>query len=353
VNRARRDPRAERQLLLVPGTGRPRIDRAGRSEPLVMRPTAVAQPDRRVVAEPAFCVLAVPDAPDAVLSAHDRQVIGAAHILAGNSGAVVVLAPTGTDGLDRDGADRVLPYDAPAAYDPAGRAQTVLAAQAHHDPRHILFPESVDGGDLARRVAALMDENVFAAAEALSPTLAIRACRAGRSEQRTPPGRLVTIAARRLAAYAGPPCEARTLPAMLPLASRPMPAQLVAPDPVSLPLAEANFVIAAGQGVTDFALFHEVVRRLGGTPGASRVLCDAGLLPRDRQVGASGTILAADAYLALGISGAPQHLAGIAGVRTVLAVNTDLHAAMVARASLAVIADAQAVMRALLDLLPP
>jgi len=110
-------------------------------------------------------------------------------------------------------------------------------------------------------------------------------------------------------------------------------------------------VVAAGNGVADLETFARLVRALGATPGASRVLCDAGLMPRARQVGASGSVLQSECYLALGISGAPQHLAGVAGVRHVIAVNTDLHAAMVARASLAVIADAQPVIQAMLDML--
>ncbi|OYV66847.1 MAG: electron transfer flavoprotein subunit alpha, partial [Acidiphilium sp. 21-66-27] len=87
---------------------------------------------------------------------------------------------------------------------------------------------------------------------------------------------------------------------------------------------------------------------LGATPGASRVVCDAGALPREMQVGASGTVLNADCYVAFGISGAPQHLQGIGTVEHVVAVNIDLHAAMIARADLAVVADAQAVLPALL-----
>ena len=68
-------------------------------------------------------------------------------------------------------------------------------------------------------------------------------------------------------------------------------------------------------------------------------------------MGASGTVLAADCYLALGIAGAPQHLQGIAGCEHVVAVNTDLHAAMIERAGLAIVADAQPVMEALKRLL--
>jgi electron transfer flavoprotein alpha subunit len=311
-------------------------------------PAPVAQPVR-ILAEPAFFVLVVPDAPDGLLGEYDRQLLGAAQILAGQTGAVVLLAAL--EMADIAGADRVLPCAEVAGYDPTGRALTVMAALATLDPRHVLFAESADGGDLARRVAAMAGMPLFTNVEALNPDFVIRACGAGRFEQRAAPGRLLTLAPDRVPGYSGPPCEARALPSLPPVNGDAMPAKRLLADPESLPLTEANFVVAAGSGVTDFDLFAKLVRALRATPGASRVLCDAGLMPRTRQVGASGSVLQAECYLALGISGAPQHLAGVAGVRHVVAVNTDLHAAMVDRASLAVIADAQEVMRALVAML--
>ncbi|MDJ0933000.1 FAD-binding protein [Breoghania sp.] len=83
----------------------------------------------------------------------------------------------------------------------------------------------------------------------------------------------------------------------------------------------------------------------------SWVVCDQGHLPGERQVGAFGILVTAGCYFALGISGAPQHLQGITRVGSVIAVNTDLHAEMIKRADLAIVADAQAVMPALLRLL--
>ncbi len=121
----------------------------------------------------------------------------------------------------------------------------------------------------------------------------------------------------------------------------------MAVDAAALPLAEADFIVAAGNGVTDWPVFHRVVSALGATLGGSRVVCDAGHLPRHRQVGASGTLVEPRCYLAFGIAGASQHLQGIARCERVIAVNTDLHAAMIKRADLAIVADAQAVMPAL------
>jgi len=302
----------------------------------------------RRVAAPAFLVLAVLDVTSGVLSAHDRQLLGAAHVLAGEAGAVVVLAPPGLAGLETAGADRVLTSAPSDGYDPDGKAAAVMTAIASLDPRHVLFAESADGGDLARRVAASGHFPLAAGIEALGANFAVRPCSAGRFEERAAPARLLSVAPDRIGGYAGLPCEALALPETPWPPGCPFAATIRSGDPSQLPLTEAAFVVAAGDGLTDFDMFARLVTALGATPGASRVLCDAGLMPRDRQVGASGSVLAAECYVAVGISGAPQHLAGITGVPHVIAVNTDLHAAMVARAGLAVIADAQDVMRALL-----
>ncbi len=353
MSRLRRDPRAERARLLVPGALRPRIDRAGTSDTMPTHMPAPVMVPLRVVTEPDHLILAVLDAPDAQLTSHDRQLLGAAQLLAGKTGAVVVLTTAECHDLAEAGADRVLPAAAFEGYDPVGRASSAWQALSDLAPRHVLFPESPDGGDVARRVAAMAHLPLFAGVEALGAGFVIRACGAGRFEQREAPGRLMTLAPDCIAPYGGPLAEARALPPQQSALRRPFPAYVRQADPESLPLTEAAFVVAAGNGVRDLAMFARLARALGATPGASRVLCDSGLMPRERQVGASGSVLQSECYMALGISGAPQHLAGVAGVRHVIAVNTDLHAAMVARASLAVIADAQEVMRAMLDALAP
>jgi electron transfer flavoprotein alpha subunit len=309
---------------------------------------ADAAPQIRVIAEPACLVFAVADAAHGRLSPHDRQIMGAARVLAdAASGAVVLLAPPLQESPGAAGADRVVSL--PDADDPELCAAAIAGAIASLSPRHVLFPESADGGDLARRVAALTGEGLFSDAEALSPRAAIRPVRAARIEQVTAPPRLLTIAADRVAPHTGPEHEGREIVLPEVAAQRRLASpEAIAVDPSQLPLAEAAFVVAAGNGVSDFDSFARLTRALGATPGASRVVCDAGLMPRDRQVGASGSVLDATCYLAFGIAGAPQHLQGVARVQHVVAVNTDLHAAMIARAELAIVADAQKVMPALL-----
>ncbi|MDH3689278.1 MAG: electron transfer flavoprotein subunit alpha/FixB family protein, partial [Gammaproteobacteria bacterium] len=119
-------------------------------------------------------------------------------------------------------------------------------------------------------------------------------------------------------------------------------------DPNSVHLAEAEFIVSAGNGVTDWDAFHKLAATLNAAEGGSRMVVDADLLPRQRQIGASGTVVSARGYLSLGISGAPQHLLGIQDCEHVIAVNSDPSCDMVRRADLAVIGDVQAIMPALI-----
>jgi electron transfer flavoprotein alpha subunit len=122
-------------------------------------------------------------------------------------------------------------------------------------------------------------------------------------------------------------------------------------DSSQLRLEEADVIAAAGNGVTDVALFSRLARALGAATGASRVAVDDGRFSRDRQIGATGTTVSANLYLAIGISGAVQHLQGIKDCRHVIAINKDAGAPMIQRADLSAIGDAQNVMTELLALL--
>ena len=355
----RRDPRAIRAAALVHGLPRPRYDWTQEAPSTAAVPTAgrtaAAPPPLRIIADPAFLVLAVLDRPGGTLSDHDRQVVAAARRLADAGGGAVVTVATGPgDEAAGAGADRhvALPVAWTADYCPEARADAVAALLEGLAPRHVLFPETADGGDVARRVAAVTGDRLWAGAEDVSATRVTRRARGGMAELRGVPPRLMTVAADAVPPLVGVRHEARPVEVALPETTpRLADARRLPVDADALPLAEADFIISAGNGVTDWTAFAAVARALGGTRAGSRVVCDAGHLPRDRQVGASGTIVTARSYLAFGIAGAPQHLQGIAGVKHVIAVNTDLHAEMIKRADLAVVADAQAVMPALMRLL--
>jgi electron transfer flavoprotein alpha subunit len=115
-------------------------------------------------------------------------------------------------------------------------------------------------------------------------------------------------------------------------------------------LATARVVVGGGRGVggpDGFAALEELAALLGGVVGVSRVVTSAGWRPHRQQVGQTGTKIAPELYLACGISGAIQHMAGCQGARCLIVVNTDPDAPIVSRADYAVIADLHEVLPAL------
>jgi electron transfer flavoprotein alpha subunit len=362
--RLRRDPRAERLGKLAAQSAEAAVGPSGRirRDPRATRsparaaaasapPAPAALPRRPARATPSYLILAVPDLPEGRLDAHDRDVLGAARLLAdAGEGNVVVLAPAATSDLGAAGADCVLPAPIPAGYAPEARAASVLAAIARLAPRHILFPERpTGGGDIGRRVAALLGEIPAVRVLRLSAEEVAGRGNGGASDFLRRPPRVILLAAEGAEPVTGACWDAE---ALSPIdgqspATRLVDEGLAAADPNAVPLAEADFIVSAGNGVSDWQAFHQVAAALGAAEGGSRIVCDAGLLPRERQVGASGSLVEPRCYLAFGIAGATQHLQGITRCERVLAVNTDLHAEMVKRADLAIIADAQQVMPAL------
>jgi electron transfer flavoprotein alpha subunit len=94
-------------------------------------------------------------------------------------------------------------------------------------------------------------------------------------------------------------------------------------------LTQAEIIVAVGRGIKEeknIALAKQLAEALGGEIAASRPICDAGWLPMDRQIGSSGQTVAPKLYVALGISGAIQHIVGMKGARTIVAVNKDSEA---------------------------
>src|SRR2546421_3103243 len=119
-------------------------------------------------------------------------------------------------------------------------------------------------------------------------------------------------------------------------------------------LATARVVVGGGRGVggpEGFAPLEELAGLLGGVVGVSRVVTSEGWRPHKQQVGQTGTKITPELYLACGISGAIQHIAGCAGAKHIIAINTDPGAPILAHADYAVIGDLHEVIPALVEAL--
>lgn len=110
-------------------------------------------------------------------------------------------------------------------------------------------------------------------------------------------------------------------------------------------IEDAKILVSCGRGVKDVAPAKELAGKVGGSLASSRALVDTGVLPHDRQVGQTGKTVRPEAYLAFGISGAIQHLAGMEDSEFIVAVNTDKNAPIFKVANLGIVSDAAAVLK--------
>jgi len=123
-----------------------------------------------------------------------------------------------------------------------------------------------------------------------------------------------------------------------------------APPGSGASLATARVVVGGGRGVggpDGFGALEELARLLGGAVGVSRVVTSQGWRPHTQQVGQTGTRIAPELYLACGISGAIQHMAGCLGAKHIVVINTDADAPIIGHADYAVIGDLKEVVPAL------
>ena len=332
-----------------------RIDRSGAQQAGVTKRSASieVQVPLHQVAAPAFFIAVVPDMIGGRLSSHDRDVLGLARQLAGADGAVlaVVFGEVKETAFDRAGVDRLLLLDS-EGYAPEQQVLSLRAVDNQFAPRHWLLPDSRSGGgELGRRFAAGVGERPATRVWQVKADQCVGRAGAGLQDVTRVVPRIILAAVE----CAEPVSDTRheVIPVQLSTTVVPCLARIedlgaVEVDPAAIPMAEAEFILSGGNGVKDWELFHRAAAALGATEGASRVAVDDGFMGRERQVGASGTWVTARVYVAVGISGAIQHLQGIGACDKVVAINLDPACDMIKRADLSVIGEGGAILQALI-----
>jgi electron transfer flavoprotein alpha subunit len=246
-----------------------------------------------------------------------------------------------------------------AGFAPAGWAAGLAELVAGEDV--VVLPASADGRDLAPRLAAALGRPLLAGALLVRPDGARLATGGGTSVEDVsvdgpfvatlqPGARGVEVAGGRVSAVSAAVPAIRTVSLRLTDAPTPELLAVLPADPSTMDLAEAGRIVGGGAGLGSpgaFDVLRAVGLALGASTGGTRVVTDWGWLPPSAQIGTTGVSVQPRLYLALGISGAVQHVAGLGQPDHVISVNTDPSCPMMAMADLAVVADAPAVLAAL------
>lgn len=234
-------------------------------------------------------------------------------------------------------------------------ALAALSARMPGQPMLVLAPPGPDGEALAARVAAKAGFQPLGRCEklVLAPSgMTVTSQRGGRIRRDIACAGSATAVLRPAAVTAELPCTAppEVLPSLGEEAGGDLPVE-------RLPLAErqanlegARLVVSGGRGLDadGFVLLTRIADRLGGAVGASLPAIDLGLAPVSRQVGQSGKFVSPDIYLAVGLSGTPQHMAGVAPLSRIIAINSDPQAPIFQFAELGLVADWRDALPALL-----
>ena len=292
---------------------------------------------------------------DGKLAAITAELSGAAAALGGP--VTCALLGSGVEGIAQEagqyGAEKVIVVDDPILKDYQGDAYLPVAERIARevDPAIILLGQTMIGRDLAPLLAQRLGTAVVMDCMALSmegdKLLAERPCYGGAARALYTINGTPQIATVRVKALDAPAASgsAEVVKQDAGVSADQVRTTITArnkPESTGIRLEDATVVVSGGRGLGGpeaFQQLEELADVLGGAVGASRAVCDLGWYPVATQVGLTGKIVTPDLYIAIGISGASQHMAGISSVKNIASVNKDADASIFKASRWAVVHD--------------
>ena len=291
------------------------------------------------------------------------ETVAAAQALAERAGGlpITIIVPGDADAAAREvaaaGIGNVLSLAHPAlnAYTPDGYVTALTQVVNSVSPRFVVLPHTYQTRDFvpalaARLGKALITDVTAVAGTADAPTF-LRAMFQGKlAAEVRPVGEAPYFVTFQIGAFRGDQVKrgptassvSATDVALDPAAIRQKPEPPFQEAQRAVDLSQAARIVAVGRGIKakeHLPLAESLAGAMGAELAASRPICDSGWLPMDRQIGSSGQTVAPKLYVALGISGAIQHLVGMKGSRTIVAINKDADAPIFEVADYGVVGD--------------
>jgi electron transfer flavoprotein alpha subunit len=279
------------------------------------------------------------------------ELVTAARELGGPVTVALISADPAALDLDREGVDEVLHVKvAQAEFENDVYQAALESLLAERQPDVVLLGFTVNsmgyGGAVAAKLGLGFASDVFGVAREGESVIATRAFYGSKvhAELEFPSGKPVLLLLRPTAWQPAPPggSPAVSEHALEPVASRARHRALREAEKSDVDITTAEFLLSIGRGIGEqenIAMFEELAEKIGATLAVSRPIVDAGWMTNARQVGQSGKTVKPKVYLAFGISGAVQHLAGMKTSETIIAVNTDPEAAIFDVAHYGAVAD--------------
>jgi electron transfer flavoprotein alpha subunit len=292
-------------------------------------------------------IMVVAEQREGTLNRVSLEIIAAAQAISKETGwtVEVVLPGSQTSAL----AQELAAYQVDKIYDLQAASLDAYTSDAYvhalkqfilsQQPKLVLFPHTYQVRDFAPRLALALDRTLISDAIGYKhengKLLFTRQMFQGKFVADVAfAGEAPWLATLQIGTYRADQAQAGSAPVEKVEAAQP-PAMRITPHEVfqeakqAVDLSQAEVIVAIGRGIKEqknVAIAEDLAKAVGGEVAASRPICDNGWLPLERQIGSSGQTVAPKLYIALGISGAIQHIVGMKGARTIVAINKDVEA---------------------------